>query len=222
VPVPLADRSGSAPASPGGRPFDRRRRVSAALTLVVGTSLLAGTLRVRAGSPGFFTFGLAAAAAWILGAVVSGPIPWRPPHRRSGRDVVPAAVLAVLAFLGFLGADLIGRHLPLVSGALHSVLSRADQGPVMIVLAVALVNGLGEELFFRGALFAALERHRPVLGSTLVYVAVTAATGNLALVVAAAAMGTLFSLQRAHTRSVLASTITHLGWSTLMLLALPR
>jgi membrane protease YdiL (CAAX protease family) len=101
-------------------------------------------------------------------------------------------------------------------------LARADKGPVVVVLAVALVNGLGEEMFFRGALFGALEDHRPVLSSTVIYVAVTVATGNIALVAAAAVMGAIFALQRAHTGSIVASTVTHLGWATLMLLALPR
>ena len=213
-----------------GRPSDSpshdhavvRRRVAVGATLVVATTLLAGTLRVTPGSTSFFTFGSGAAAAWILGALLSGPLPVRPRHRGPRQTVTPAVVLGILAFLGFLAADLVGRHLPTISSALHSVLTRADRGPVAIVLLVALLNGVGEELFFRGALFAALESHRPVLTSTLVYVAVTAATGNLALVLAAAVMGTIFALQRAHTGSVLASTVTHLCWSTLMLLALPR
>ena len=55
------------------------------------------------------------------------------------------------------------------------------------------------------------------------YVVVTAATGNLALVIAAAVMGALFSLfERLSTRGVLAPIVTHLTWSTLMVLALPR
>ncbi len=192
------------------------------VTLVVGTCLLAGTLRAAPGSTAFFAFALAAAAVWIVGSIASGPIPWRPARARPRDELLPGVLLAGLAFVGFLLADLIGRHLPLVAGALHRVLAQADKGALVVVLVVALVNAVGEELFFRGALFAALEQHRPVLTSTLVYVAVTAATGNVALVVAAAVMGTLFSLQRVNSGSVLASTVTHLCWSTLMLLALPR
>jgi membrane protease YdiL (CAAX protease family) len=220
--VRLHDLLGRSPDSPSRDHAVVRRRLAVGATLAVATSLLAGTLRVPPGSTSFFTFGSGAAAAWILGAVISGPIPLRPRHRDVRRVVPPAIVLGLLAFLGFLAADLVGRHLPSISTALHSVLTRADRGPVVVVLLVALLNGVGEELFFRGALFAALESHRPVRSSTLVYVAVTAATGNVALVLAAAVMGTIFALQRAHTGSVLASTVTHLCWSTLMLLALPR
>ena len=39
---------------------------------------------------------------------------------------------------------------------------------------------------------------------------------------AAVVMGALFSLERLSTRGVLAPMLTHLTWSTLMVLALPR
>ena len=102
------------------------------------------------------------------------------------------------------------------------MLARADTGPRAIVLVVALVNGLAEEAFFRGALYSELSAHRPVFTSTTIYVVVTAATGNVALIVAAAVMGVIFALERRVTGSILASTITHLSWSTLMIFCLPR
>ena len=199
-----------------------RRRLVVAGTLVVGTSLLAATLRVPAGSRSFFVIGLLVAGTWILGSVVSGPIPVESIRSSRPMVVLRALALGIVAFLGFLAADLVGRHLPFISPALHNILTKADAGPTGLVLVVTLVNGLGEELFFRGALFSALGSHHPVAGSTVIYVAVTATTGNIALVVAAGAMGTLLSLQRKRTAAILAPTVTHLCWSTLMLLALPR
>lgn len=193
-----------------------------AATLVVGTALLATTLHVPAGSRSFFVIGFLVAGTWILGSVISGPPPVE--SFRSPRTAVllSALALGVIAFLGFLVADLIGQHLPFVSPALHDILTKADAGPLGLVLTLALANGLGEELFFRGALFSAFGSHHPVAGSTVLYIAVTSATGNIALVVAAGAMGTLFSLQRERTGTVFAPIVTHLCWSTLMLLALPR
>ena len=77
------------------------------------------------------------------------------------------------------------------------------QGPTGLVLLVALVNGLGEELFFRGALFSALGSHHPVAGTTVIYVAVTAATGNIALVVAAGVDGdSFFAAAQTHRRDL--------------------
>jgi hypothetical protein len=54
------------------------------------------------------------------------------------------------------------------------------------------------------------------------YVVVTSATGNVALVIAAVVMGAVFSLERLSTRGVLAPMVTHVTWSTLMVLGLPR
>ena len=65
-------------------------------------------------------------------------------------------------------------------------------------------------------------RARAPRHATVVYVLVTAATLNLALVVAAIAMGTLLALERRATGGVLAPTVTHLTWSALMLVGLPR
>ena len=200
----------------------RRRRVVVAVTLVVGTALLAATLRVPRGSAWFTVLGLLVAATWTVGSFVSGPIPFQPDRKVTWSTVIGPVVAGVAAFVVFLTAYLVARHLPLVGAALDGVLATADAGSITVVLLVALINGAGEELFFRGALHAALEPHRPALAATIVYVVVTAATGNVALVIAAVVMGALFSVERLSSRGVLAPMLTHLTWTTLMVLALPR
>ena len=200
----------------------RRRRVVTGVAIGVGTALLAATLRVPDGSAWFTVLGLLVAATWTIGSIVSGPIPFQPNRHVAWHTLVGPVIAGVAAFGTFLAAYLVARHLPLVGPAVDGVLATADAGSTALVLFVALVNGAGEELFFRGALHAALEPHRPAIGTTLVYVVVTAATGNVALVIAAAVMGVLFSLERLSTRGVLAPMVTHLTWSTLMVLALPR
>jgi membrane protease YdiL (CAAX protease family) len=200
----------------------RRRWVVTAVTIVVGTALLAVTLRVPHGSVWFTVGGLLVAATWTVGSIVSGPIPVLADRDRARRVLVGPVVVGVAAFGVFLAACLVAVHLPLVGPALDGVLGAADAGPTALVLFVALLNGAGEELYFRGALHAALAPHRPGIATTIVYVAVTAATGNVALVIAAAVMGALFSLERLSTRGILAPTVTHLTWTTLMVLALPR
>jgi membrane protease YdiL (CAAX protease family) len=189
---------------------------------VVGTALLAATLRLPDGSAWFTVLGLLVAATWTIGSFVSGPIPFHPDHEMGWRTAVGPAAVGVAAFGVFFAAYLVVRHLPLLGDALDSVLATADAGPTALVLFVAVVNGAGEEVFFRGALHAALEPYRPGIATTIVYVVVTSATGNVALVVAALVMGILFSLERLSTRGVLAPMVTHLTWSTLMVLALPR
>ena len=209
---------------PDGEPAapDRRRRAVVAVTLVVGAVLLAATLRVDEGSGGFTALGLAAAAVWVVGAMASGPLPVRPRRPVGLRTVVlPAAGIGVTAFVVFLVARLVGDHLPVINDALDSILATADAGSLWVVLAVALINGVAEELFFRGALQTAIGV-RSVLPATGLYVVVTVATGNITLVIAAAVMGTIFALERRATGGVLAAIVTHLVWSTLMILLLPR
>ncbi len=60
-----------------------------------------------------------------------------------------------------------------------------------------------------------------MLISTIIYAIVTVATGNPMLVFAAVVMGFLFGLQRRASGGILASMLTHVTWSTVMLLALP-
>lgn len=204
---------------PGAR---RRRRTVAAITLVLGTALLAATLRVPDGSAWFTVLGVLVAATWALGAIVSGPIPLRSHRPGALRTHLGPVVVGVAAFGAFFAAYLVARHLPIVGPALDGLLDTADSRPLAVVVFVAVLNGIGEELFFRGAMHAALGPRHPALASVVVYVAVTVATGNAALVVAAAVMGVLFSLERLSTGGVLAPMVTHLTWSTLMVLALGR
>jgi uncharacterized protein len=86
---------------------------------------------------------------------------------------------------------------------------------------ITLVNGITEELFFRGALFAAIGLRYPVLISTIIYSLTTIAGGNPVLVFAAAVLGTVVGLQRRAGGGVLAPILTHITWSLVMLLALP-
>jgi membrane protease YdiL (CAAX protease family) len=190
--------------------------------MAVGTALLAVTLRVPHGSAWFTLVGLMVAATWIVGSLVSGPIPLHPDDDLAWRTFVGPIMSGIAAFGFFLGAYLVARHLPLVGPSLDGVLAAADAGPTVVVLLVALTNGVGEELFFRGALYDLLEAHRPAVATTIVYIVVTATTGNVALVIAAAVMGVLFSLERRATGGILTPMVTHLTWSTLIVLVLPR
>lgn len=110
------------------------------------------------------------------------------------------------------------------SGPLHWTAgrTRTPRRPVITpVLIVTLMNAAAEEIFFRGALYTAVGRRHPVALSTTCYSLATAATRNPALILASAATGALFGLQRRATGGIQASMLTHLTWSTLMLRFLP-
>lgn len=204
-------------AGTGARP----RRAVVVVTLVVGTGLLAATLAVPAGSAWFTAFGLLVPAAWIGGSLLAGPVPLGC-RGRGWREVAGPILLGVAAYGAFLVAVLVAREVPVLDSALASILDTADAGSLPLVLLVALASGLGEEVFFRGSLRSALPGPTGARDATVVYVVVTMATLNVALVVAAAVMGTVFALERESTGGIVAPVLTHLAWSTLMLLALPR
>jgi uncharacterized protein len=83
-----------------------------------------------------------------------------------------------------------------------------------------VLNGIAEELFFRGAVYAAIPRN-PVVWSTVTYVIATLATGNVMLGLAAVLLGLVVGLERRASGGVLAPILTHVTWSTSMLLVLP-
>jgi membrane protease YdiL (CAAX protease family) len=201
----------------------RRRRLVVAATLVAGTATLVATLAAPPGSLAFSLLGVLLAAVWVAGSVAAGPLhlDGQPTGIESRRKMQAAVVLGGLAFGAFLGASVVASHVPGLDGAIDSLLATADAGPTALVLAIAVVNAVAEERFFRGALPVALVGDHRVAVATAVYVMVTVATLNMALVVAATAMGTVFMLERLSTRGILAPTLTHITWSSLMLLALP-
>lgn len=234
--VPALLRPVPGPPAPEPATLARRRWV-VGVTLVVGAALLAGTLAVAPDSPAFFVLGFALAAVWVVGSVASGPLHLgrsvRPAATPSGttnpggeapgpRVILGPILLGVAAYAVFLVLYLVLRDLPVLEGALDGVLDRADSGALGLVLALALSNAVAEEMFFRGALPEAVGGSRAPVVATAVYVLTTVAGRNVALVAAAAVMGTVFMLERLATRGVLASMLTHVTWSTLMILALPR
>ncbi|MFC5176388.1 CPBP family intramembrane glutamic endopeptidase [Nocardioides taihuensis] len=200
----------------------RRRQLVTAVTVVVGGTLLGLSLRLDPGSDWFYaaTFGLA--AVWTLGAFLSGPL-----HlgRIARRDIhvrpVVSPILLGLALAGvFVVGGLVVRQLPTLERQVSSVLDFADQGSVPILVVVTAVNGIAEELFFRGAAYAAITRD-PVLWTTVAYVVATLATGNVMLAFAAILLGAVVGLERRASGGILAPILTHVTWSVTMLLALP-
>lgn len=217
------------PVSPD-RPVDPRglgrRRVVVAVTLVIGSALLVGTLRAAPGSAAFYGVGLALAACWALGALASGPVPLGRAATRRGDStsagVVQAVVLGVALLALFLVGAVVVARVPVLAGPVDGLLDKARLGSLPLVAAVTAVNGLAEEMFFRGALFAALPRRWAIQVSTLVYALTTIGGGVPLLVLAAVLLGLLTGAQRRVTGGVLGPVITHLTWSLGMLLLLPR
>ena len=103
-----------------------------------------------------------------------------------------------------------------------AVLEFATQGSLPLIVFITLVNGLAEELFFRGALYSAFEKHHPAIISTIVYsLAIGVSTLNPMLTFAAIILGSVCAFERRATGGVLAPILTHITWSLSMLFLLP-
>ena len=203
--------------------FRRRRKVVVG-TAVAGAGVLGASLSTEPDSAQFYGLTAATAATWVVGGLASGPLHLgriRGPGGALRRPVITPVALGVGAFGLFYGAALVARRIPVLDRAISKVLTYADQGDNGLVLLTTLSNGAAEEVFFRGALYAALKEKNSVAASTGVYMLATVATRNPALVLASGVMGALFGLQRRASGGIQAPLLTHLTWSTLMLRYLP-
>jgi membrane protease YdiL (CAAX protease family) len=171
--------------------FAHRRLVVAGVS-VAGAGLLAVSLSSEPDSPRFYVLTVGVAGTWLVGGLRSGPLHLgrvRVGEHTYRRPVITPVVTGVAAFGAFYAAALVVRRIPLLDEAITSVLRYATRGTGPLVLTTALANAVAEEVFFRGALYAALAERRAVPVSTAVYVTATAATRNPALVLASAVIG---------------------------------
>jgi len=201
----------------------RRRRLIVFVGLVVGAVLLGYSLRSRPGEESFYLSAVLLGAVWTVGTILSGPlhlgsINWR---GRNQRPVLSGIVIGALLGGVFLVGGLLAREIPPIAERITRVLEYTNHGPLGFIVAIALINAVAEELFFRGALYTALGRFYPVAISTLLYVCSTSVSGNPMLGFAALILGTVCACERRATGGVLAPVLTHLTWGLIMVLALP-
>ncbi|QEN13062.1 CPBP family intramembrane glutamic endopeptidase [Mycolicibacterium sp. ELW1] len=201
----------------------RRRRIAVCVVLVLGAALLGLSLTRRPGDAAFYWLTMALAATWAFGARASGPvhlgcIRWR---GRNQRPVITGLAIGLLLGGIFVLGGLVTREIPPVAEAITRVLEYANHGSLLLIVVITLVNGLAEEMFFRGALYTALGAFHPVVISTVLYTIATCASGNWMLGFAAIILGTVCALERRATGGVLAPVLTHVVWGLIMVLALP-
>jgi membrane protease YdiL (CAAX protease family) len=206
----------------------RRRRILVALFVVVGFVLLGYSLRLPPGDPSFYWFTMALAAWWTLGAFVSGPVHLgRICFRgRNQRPVITGTAVGVILGAVFVVGGLVAREIEPVRDYIVQVLAYANQGSLAVIVAITVINGLAEELFFRGSLFTSLGKRNngwfAFVVSTVIYVIVTGvSTQNPMLAFAAVILGTVCAMERRATGGVLAPMLTHFFWGLVMVLALP-
>ena len=193
--------------------------------MLLGALVLGLSLRIDPGSRWFYPATLGLAAVWAVGAFASGPlhlgrIAVRDRHARP--ILTPIVIGLGLAAVFVAGAFLVRTVdvLDGLEGQVVTIIDYADQGSLPLLAVITAVNGVAEELFFRGAAYAAITRH-PVLWTTVAYAVATLATGNVMLSFAAVLLGLVVGLERRASGGILAPILTHCTWSLTMLVALP-
>lgn len=199
---------------------DPRSTRVAVVGLVVGAVLLGVTLHVDDGSWEFYLAGFALAATWVI-AYVLAPTRSRPDRRRSV-DAGVGVLVGGAMFGIFIAGSWLVRRIHLFDNSVDELLRTADSSTIGLVLTLACVNAVAEELFFRGTLIDAARGRFAMTVGVVPYVLATVPSGNIALIIAAAVMGTVFAGLRLRTGALTASITTHLMWSCLMILAFPR
>jgi uncharacterized protein YbjT (DUF2867 family)/membrane protease YdiL (CAAX protease family) len=202
----------------------RHRRRVVLGTSVVGAGLLGFGLNTRPGSAAFYGATLATAGIYTAGGLASGPLHlgW---IQLQDRSLNRPIITPILTGAGAFGVFYVGAHLvklvPPLGKAVATVLQFADGGDERLLYLTTLSNGVAEEIFFRGAVYATLQDLHPTLTSTAVYMVATIPTRNPMLVFAAGLMGLLWGAQRRSSNGLQAPVLTHLTWSSLMLRYLP-
>jgi uncharacterized protein len=201
----------------------QRRRVVVVIVLVLGAVLLGFSLSRKPGDASFYWLTLGLAAVWAFGALASGPLHLgRLRFRaRSRRPVVTGTAMGLAVGGAFIVGGLVARQIPPVRDYIVAVLEFANHGPLALVVFITVVNGVAEEMFFRGALYSALGKWYPVVVSTLVYAIAVSAAGNPMLGFAGLILGAVCAYERRMTGGVLAPMLTHFFWGLVMVLALP-
>ena len=202
----------------------RRRRIAVAVTSALGAAALGLALMIRPGDPLFYPATLGVAAVWTGGALASGRLYLGRAHTRAGTtslSVLQGVILGGLLLAVFLAGALVVARVPALRGPVDDLLDHARFGSLPVVALITAVNGAAEELFFRGAAYAALPRRANIAGSAALYAASTLFSGVPLLTFAAVCLGVLTAFQRRVTGGVLGPIVTHLTWSLGMLVGLP-
>lgn len=190
----------------------------AGLAVVVAAPLLAASLRAEGGGPGTVAgWALGIALTWTVGGLLimrlaPSDLPGRAPGRAPKVAVAAAGVgLAAASLAGGLVLAGIPATAPSVAGP---VAAAADGR--WGVLAVALVAGAAEEVFFRGALPRLLTGPARWVVPTAVYALVTLCTGSPALAVMALLLGPVAMWARETSGSLAGALFVHALWTLTM------
>jgi membrane protease YdiL (CAAX protease family) len=154
--------------------------------------------------------------------------PYLPTRLRPTRRLVTMGVVSGLVLYAlFCAGALLVRETPLWPRVEDVVdLARTSAPGTVAALLIVLLSSPGEEVLWRGAVFARLTRRygpgwRPVIATTLLYALFVGLSGNSVLPLAALVCGLVWARQRQVTGSIVPSLVSHALWSLLIFLYIP-
>ncbi len=147
-----------------------RRQAVTFIFVVIGAVVLSFSLRIEPGNDWFYPATLGLAVVWTRRRLPLRPAPPRPDPAGRGPRRPPAVADAGRVRRAprgrvFVVGALVVRQIPALDAQVRHVLDHANEGSVPLLVVITALNGVAEELFFRGALYAATTRY-PVVVTT--------------------------------------------------------
>lgn len=201
----------------------RTRRIIVVVVLIIGATVLGLSFSSQPGSSTFYLLTVSLALVWAIGARLSGPlhIGYVNFRGKARRPIFTGIAVGVVLGGVFIVGGLVAREIGPVRDYIVEVLDYANYGALWLVAIITVVNGLAEEMFFRGALYSSLGKYHPGIVSTVIYAVAVSAAGNPMLGFAGIILGGVCAYERRITGGVLAPMLTHFFWGLAMVLALP-
>lgn len=197
------------------------------LLLMLGLTVVWGLLMQRFGSTGNIYAVMGPFALGVLLVVValssSKLTVWLRPNRRSVLSGLAVGVSMTLAT--YPAYALLRSLVPEIEQPVAALYAAAHQTTLAAALPWVIAIIVAEELLWRGALLYVLERRVPPALAMAISVATYAAaqfgTGSWIVMLLALVCGTLWTLQRHFTRSLLSPLLAHLIWTPTVILFHP-
>ena len=190
---------------------------------LLGAAGLFISAQAPAGSVQFYLATFFTAAIWLSSWLLWGDRRCFSGH--APRELTRGAAIGIALIALFILGALIVRHIPMLAGPVSDLLDNMRHGSVPITIATLVINGVGEELFFRDVarrqLADALSPTPAILAQLALYIAVTAAMGIPLLLIASVLIGGIAALEARRADSLISATTLHLVWSTGMSFLLP-
>lgn len=185
---------------------------------VLGFLGLLWVSRSAAGSPSFYIATFVTAALWLVSWYVLGPRDFfaKPTFAQLGRGVLIGLVAAAVFIIG----ALVVRGIPVLAAPVAELLQNMRVGSAPLTVMTLVLNGVAEELFFRGAahqrLRLHLNRRNAFIAQVALYTAVTVAMGVPLLLVGSVAVSALATFEVDRNPNGVSATVVHLTWSLSM------